>query len=308
MSSSGLTLDHILFHTNLDIEIFTYLTYTELIPLEILNKQYYQAIRQSEPLWRIISKILLMNKYYIKSFMKRLLMDGNRINYRIDLYKMSIKELKGLANYYGLNITTCFEKIDLISVINRRELKGKLEIESLSHYALRLLVLDKNRNCLTEDDLCDYEWNIRCRGDGPLKSLIPTDPWWSTPNSDELDNIEGVTTSHDLPTSGTTTTLRFYKNGEFVIRANGQSFLESLITDQIDAYTYSLEKSGSILSLSVGVKEYVARHPENWGFVLQSQGTVWTNYPMPPKGTDLLLEDEHVSSLISKEINYGPLF
>jgi hypothetical protein len=301
-----LTLDHLLFHANLYVEIFSYFHFHELLSLETLNQQYFQAIRESEPLWRIVAAILLSNKFYIRSFMKRLLMDGNRIDHRVDLKAMTIKELKTLSNYYGLNTTTCFEKMDLVNVINKRELRSKLEIESLAHFALRLIWLDKDRNCLTEEDLCEYEWNIRVRGDGPLRSLVPTDPWWSTPNLNGSNEIEGVITTAP-PIPGTTTTLRFYKNGEFFIQANGPSFLESLIADQSDAYTYSLEKSGTILSLSIGVKEYVARHPGNWGFILQSQGTVWTNYPMPPKGVDLLLEDEHVSSLIAKEINYGPL-
>jgi hypothetical protein len=303
-----LTLDHILFHSNLYVEIFSYFHCHELLLLETLNKQYSQIIRLSEPLWRIISTKILANKFYVRRFMKRLLMDGNRIDHRVDLYAMSIKELKSLANYYGLNITTCFEKVDLINVVNRRELRSKLEIESLAHFALRLIWLDRKRNCLTEEDLCDYEWNIRVRGDGPLRSLVPQDAWWSTSNG--TNDIEGESLAATISPAvfGTSTTLRFYKNGEFVIHAKGPSFLDSLIAaSESDAYTYSLEKSGTVLSLSIGVKEFVARHPENWGFVLQSQGTVWTNYPMAPHLADPLIEDEYVSSLVDKEINYGPL-
>lgn len=291
-----LSLESLLFDSGLYYHILTYFNWNELLNLEQLNKQFFLKIRLSEPLWRSILSKFFATKYYLRPIVKRFLCDGNRCDYRQDLFNMSIKELKYLANYYGLNSKACVEKYEIINLINQRELKNKLPIECLGHYALRIAWLDRKRNCLTEDDLCNYEWNIRVRGDGPLHSLTPTDPWWY---SDPSSYIEG---------QPTTTTLTFYKNGELRLNATGPTFLESILSSQDETnFTYTLEKSGSILSLSFGVKEYVARHPINWGFVLQSQGTVWTNYPMPPKGTDMLLEDENVSSLVSKEINYGPL-
>ena len=42
-----------------------------------------------------------------------------------------------------------------------------------------------------------------------------------------------------------------------------------------------------------GPHEVVCRHPKNWGFVLYSQGTCWTSWPMPADwAADPLLQDD----------------
>jgi hypothetical protein len=314
-----LTLEIILFECGLYYHILPYLSWSKVLALESMNSLFYHTIRSSEPVWREILFKFFQTKYYLRSIIKRFLTDGNRIDYRLDLIKMTIKELKSLAYSYGLNITTCFEKADLIAVIHKREIREKLPVECLAHYGLRIAWLDRKRNYLTEEDLCSYEWNIRVRADGPLKSLVSSDPWW-TDTSDTQENENQMTETGVSHTGQrrqeeegeglvkqTTAIIKFYPNSEFQIIRNGPSFLESLMDgDPNERFTYALEKSGTILSLSIGVKEYIARHPHNWGFILQSQGTVWTNYPMPKRGKDILLEDENVSFLIMREIDYGP--
>jgi hypothetical protein len=338
-----LNLEIILFECGLFYHILPYLSWSDVIPLESMNSLFYSTIRSSEPLWREILSKFFQTKCYLRTIVRRFLTDGNRLDHRVDLIKMTIKELKSLAYSYGLNITTCFEKSDLISVIHKREIKFKLRDECLAHYGLRIAWLDRKRNYLTEEDLCSYEWNIRVRADGPLKSLVSNDPWWSesltTPSSSSssLSSSSASTTTADgvelrenwridqqltdlthltneltvKPreeeiTRPTTTLMKFFPTGEFKIIATGPTFLESLISDPNERFSYALEKAGTLLSLSIGVKEYVARHPTNWGFILQSQGTVWTNYPMPSRGKDELLEDENVSLLVSRVVDYGP--
>jgi hypothetical protein len=119
---------------------------------------------------------------------------------------MSIKELKALAAKYGTNITSCFEKSDIIAVLNKRETRKKLANESLARFALRIAYLDRLRNCILEEELCSFNWNIRCRSDGPLVDMIQQDPWWS---------------SEGIPSTPTTTIVNFSKDGNFKFSFNG---------------------------------------------------------------------------------------
>mmetsp|Transcript_23330 Transcript_23330/g.52625 ORF Transcript_23330/g.52625 Transcript_23330/m.52625 type:complete len:109 (+) Transcript_23330:750-1076(+) len=58
--------------------------------------------------------------------------------------------------------------------------------------------------------------------------------------------------------------------------------------------TWELELEGRIVRLCImgqdGPQEIVSRHPETWGWVLYSQGSVWTSWPMPRRDE----EDEHL--------------
>mmetsp|Transcript_8069 Transcript_8069/g.8589 ORF Transcript_8069/g.8589 Transcript_8069/m.8589 type:complete len:309 (-) Transcript_8069:453-1379(-) len=294
--STSSSLEVLLFDIGLFYKIFSYLNWYDLLNLESINTLFYQQVRVSEPVWREAASDLFKDKVYIHPLVRRLIHNGNKENNRNDLISLSVKQLKNLAYFYGLNITTCFEKRDLISVINKRELKSKLPVECLAHFAVRIAWIDRKRNCITEEDLSEVEWNIRVRGDGPLQTLISTDPWWT----DEVND--------SLPHQPTTTLAKFYKNGEFQLYSTGPSPLQSMLgTNLEEKFNYTLEKSGTVVSLSIGVREYVGRHPINWGFILQSQGTVWTNWIMPPRGKDPLLHDENVSQLLNRNIIYGPM-
>jgi hypothetical protein len=70
---------------------------------------------------------------------------------------MSVKELKLLSRNYGLNITGCFEKADIIAKINSRELRKKLATESLARFGLRIAIVDCHRNCVTIEELCCFK-------------------------------------------------------------------------------------------------------------------------------------------------------
>ena len=49
-----------------------------------------------------------------------------------------------------------------------------------------------------------------------------------------------------------------------------------------------------------GPIEVVSRHPETWGWVLFSQGTVWTSWTMPSQeDNDPVLAEENLANLPS---------
>ncbi len=51
------------------------------------------------------------------------------------------------------------------------------------------------------------------------------------------------------------------------------------------------------MTLSIGVREFVGRHPNHWGFVLMSSATLWTAFEM--SRDDPLLADGVFESLLS---------
>lgn len=60
-----------------------------------------------------------------------------------------------------------------------------------------------------------------------------------------------------------------------------------------------LIETGTIVHLThIHVHERVARHPDNWGWILVSLGTVWTGWEMPRLGTDDFLDDTVVEKLV----------
>ena len=65
----------------------------------------------------------------------------------------------------------------------------------------------------------------------------------------------------------------------------------------LNPVSYMLENDGTMVRLSNGVPEMVCRHPQNWGWVLCSTGTVWTSFKMV-KG-DHYTEDENVEDLLT---------
>lgn len=278
-------VEKILFHSDLYVHLFSFLPWKVLIFLEQINNAFLLNIRSSEPLWRDISRILFENKVYVPDIFRRLICPGNRIGERVDLLAMSIRQLKALAAKYGVNITTCFEKSDIINVISSRELRRKLSNECLARFGLRGAIIDSTRNRISADELCEFEWQIRVRMRGPLESIAHEDPWWQ----------------------GGTSTARgkFDSAGNLIFSFVGPSPFEAMMTANPHDVSYTLDYSGTFVLLSFGVREYVARHPENWGFVMMSNGSLWCSFDMPKRGNDNILEDEHVSTLVLNHSDSG---
>jgi hypothetical protein len=278
-------VEKILFHSDLFVHIFSYLCWSKVVFLEKLNKIFLSSIRSSEPLWREISRLEFQTKVYIPDLFRRLTCPGNKICERVDLSRLSIRQLKGQAAKYGLNITTCFEKTDIINVINNRELRHKLPDESLARFGLRGAIVDSTRNRITVEELCEIEWQIRVRSGGPLESLVADDPWWQG--------------------GASTTRGKFDTAGNLVFSFVGPSpFEQMLVANQHDV-SYTLDYSATFVLLSFGVREYIGRHPDNWGFIMMSNGSLWCGFEMPKRGTDNFLEDDLVQDLVWERPNDG---
>eukprot|EP00603_Paraphysomonas_imperforata_P010197 CAMPEP_0114449792 /NCGR_PEP_ID=MMETSP0104-20121206/122_1 /TAXON_ID=37642 ORGANISM="Paraphysomonas imperforata, Strain PA2" /NCGR_SAMPLE_ID=MMETSP0104 /ASSEMBLY_ACC=CAM_ASM_000202 /LENGTH=295 /DNA_ID=CAMNT_0001621903 /DNA_START=113 /DNA_END=1000 /DNA_ORIENTATION=+ len=289
-----LDVEVVLFDVGLYYPLFAFLDYSELVKLETVNHQFHNTIRQSEPTWRITSEYLIQNKVYVPKIVQRFLTDGNTISARKDLMAMSIKELKSLARQYALNLTTCFEKSDIINVINRREIRQKLPVECLARFAVRYACVDSTRNVITEEELVSMPWSIRIKEFGQLSHLLAEDPWWN-----------GSSTL----SQGTTTTIYFQETGSFRFEMSGPSPFDSMmpnLTDENQAsFMYDIRDGGRSVYLSFGVNEVVFRHPDNWGFMLGSGGSVWSGFPMPRRGADPRIEDPAAEALRVKDTDFG---
>eukprot|EP00472_Partenskyella_glossopodia_P014556 CAMPEP_0197519682 /NCGR_PEP_ID=MMETSP1318-20131121/4955_1 /TAXON_ID=552666 /ORGANISM="Partenskyella glossopodia, Strain RCC365" /LENGTH=169 /DNA_ID=CAMNT_0043070811 /DNA_START=381 /DNA_END=890 /DNA_ORIENTATION=- len=45
-----------------------------------------------------------------------------------------------------------------------------------------------------------------------------------------------------------------------------------------------------------------SRHPENWGFIMESCWVLWTSFPMPLRGLDKYLEDRSLSVKVNDQL------
>lgn len=283
---SVLNVEVILFDVGLYYPLFAFLEWQDLVVCEGVSREFRDTIRGSEPTWRIASTYLFRDKVYIPPVVKRFLYNGNTVSERKDLLSMSIKELKLLARHYAVSLTTCFEKTDIVNALNIRETRKKLPNECLARFAVRYACIDGSRNTITEEELTGIEWNIRLREFGQLSHLLPDDPWWNGTSQ---------------VSEGTTTTIRFLDDGSFRFRMDGQSPYASMmpnLTDESQAsFLYNIQSGGRSVHLSFGVSEIVFRHPTNWGFMMGSEASVWTGFPMPCRGKDPLIEDPDVEKL-----------
>jgi hypothetical protein len=74
--------------------------------------------------------------------------------------------------------------------------------------------------------------------------------------------------------------------------------------DAADPLGWALAHGGRAVELSMHgrsmVQECATRHPRTWGWVLYSQGSVWTSWPMPTRADDdHALRDENLYLLPS---------
>ena len=121
---------------------------------------------------------------------------------------MSVKALKLLARSYALNISTCFEKAEIIDKISQRELRKRYNNECLAKFAYRIALRDASRNCMSTDELCSFDWNIRIKGSGPLGSLAVQDPWWHPellPPAESSSGSNADINSNDISSSSSST-------------------------------------------------------------------------------------------------------
>ena len=143
--------------------------------------------------------------------------------------------------------------------------------------ALRLSLADAKRTVLKEEELINLTFAVRLRHDGPLSEVLPYDPWWQGQGS------------------GTAT----FKASGFVTFQWPVDPVDGTPLDPFAAMGMPLSEQGlgwrldegRIVSLLFnghpGPQEIVCRHPRTWGWVLYSQGTCWTSWPMPAMEKDV---------------------
>eukprot|EP00808_Paulinella_micropora_P015991 g71464.t1 len=126
--------------------------------------------------------------------------------------------------------------------------------ESLAKSALRSSLADARRTRITEQDLVDFDWNIRVRGDGPLSQFISMDPWWRGKGVGRVKFLKDET-------SGETKVRMSWPEGynPFVYFDDGEG----------NQLSWELLEGGRVVGLRMfgqrGPREMVVRHPENWG-------------------------------------------
>ena len=165
--------------------------------------------------------------------------------------------------------------------------------ENLAKAALRLSLADARRTRITADELTAHTFNVRLRGDGPLAQAAAYDPWWAGKGRGEA--------RFSTQAEGGWVRLSWPK-GE-----DGQPmdpFVPLGMPQAPDSLEWRLEHEGAAVRLIImgrdGPIEVVSRHPETWGWVLFSQGTVWTSWTMPSQeDNDPVLAEENLANLPS---------
>lgn len=279
-----------MFDVGLYFPLLSYVEFYSLLRLEEVNHQFCVIIRGSEPTWRASARYLFHDKLFVPRVVLRFIHEGNTIYHRKDLFEMPIRQLKHLARFYAVNITKCFEKSEIVNAIHCRETRRRHSDECMARFAVRVAYVDKSRNTITDEELCEVTWCIRIRQGGRLSHMIQNDPWW---------------TGKPKLEKGTTTTVRFHPNGTMEFDTHGPSPFFGLIMHHDEVLTYFTKEGGRVVQLSLGVGEVAFRHPVNWGFLLGSEGTVWTGYSMPPLGEDPVIEDPQVQNLRNQKSDFG---
>lgn len=286
-NKSESALESLFFNYTLYGVACSYLSVKDIVSLEGVNTVFLSKLRSSDICWQETAEALFRDKIFIPSVVKRFIASKNGISQRHDLHSMSIRELKSLARRYALNISTCFEKTDLVNAVNKRELKKRDQHESLARFGVRIAFLDKNRNCIKEEELCSIDWHIRVRSDGPLAAYMHLDTWWNNGPSGN-------------------TVVNFHPDGQLNFAFYGTNPFQPMFGNAPEGNAgYTINWPGNTIDLSFNVREYVGRHPDNWGFVIMSNGSVWTGFPMPKMGDDVLLEDQAVSNIIKQKPIHG---
>mmetsp|Transcript_54892 Transcript_54892/g.108943 ORF Transcript_54892/g.108943 Transcript_54892/m.108943 type:complete len:372 (-) Transcript_54892:255-1370(-) len=194
-------------------------------------------------------------------------------------------------------------------------------LECLPKAALRLSLADSRRTLITAEELTSFVFNVRVRADGPLAQAVPYDPYWMT-------DVDFVPSSSSSSSSSASTSacgeVRFTDDGRGNCYVNSTWPRDATTLEPQDPFAalgmpqtpnsleWRLEHGGGLIRLMIssrdGPCEVVSRHPETWGFILFSQATVWTSWPMPPKEQhDLFLDDSNLD-MLSSELGPQPFW
>jgi len=225
--------------------------------------RFWKFSTDSEAVWRGVCRALWADKVFVPESLKRLVIEGNTAQKRLDLQKMSAEALYGLAREHELVVEGCCGKAQLIGLIRDKEAETRFAGQPLAKYACQQSIIDSRRKSITAEELCAPTWNVRLRKDGPLAPLAARDPWWFGKG---------------------TGTFIFHPDGLLTYSwpENWDPFANLNLDDDTG---WVLDSKGCWITLLLGGRqgpmEHIARHPVNWGWVLVSAGTCWSSWPMP---------------------------
>jgi hypothetical protein len=158
--------------------IAQYFDWRDLFVLELVSRQWHRVINDDERVWRAVTRRLFRRKAFVPALCWGLVTAGNTRGHREDLARSSVAVLRGFAKQWRVDLSQCVEKSEMIALLHQRQILRAQPNECLARFALRLAYGDRERNCITREELCATEWCIRLRGDGGLANLTGRDPWW----------------------------------------------------------------------------------------------------------------------------------
>lgn len=251
-------------------EILSYLDWKQLLEVSLVCRGWWESVHV-ERVWRAAARKLFEGKY-VRTLCLDLIAPGNCGAHREDLMGKSVSALKAIARTWGVDVRRCVEKKEMCQLIHARQTRKMGPRECLALFAIRIAWLDRKRNFITQEELCAQEWGIRVRQDGPMGRFLHRDPWWQGRRSGRVTFFPGGRLSLVFPED-----------------------LNPFLGMDVDELGYTIR--GNIVQLSVGVNEFVLRHPVHWRFMLHSGGTVWTSFEMPARGEDPTIEDGNINHL-----------
>eukprot|EP00471_Norrisiella_sphaerica_P006383 CAMPEP_0184482996 /NCGR_PEP_ID=MMETSP0113_2-20130426/4599_1 /TAXON_ID=91329 /ORGANISM="Norrisiella sphaerica, Strain BC52" /LENGTH=324 /DNA_ID=CAMNT_0026863095 /DNA_START=180 /DNA_END=1154 /DNA_ORIENTATION=- len=145
-------------------------------------------------------------------------------------------------------------------------------------------ILDSRRQHPTRDELLQFEWRFRFK-ESAGTHWMQIDPYWA----------------HDHKGSKFASTIvrKFDPNGT-LRRLDNFEALRSF-SEYNNDFKWAVKETSSDGKLIKRIQvnhfpSYVSsRHPKNWGFIMQSCWVLWTSFPMPARGQDELLDDNHLA-------------
>jgi len=179
--------------------------------------------------------------------------------------------------------------------------------------ALRASLADAARTWLTEEELTGSEWCFRFKSAaGP--SWLETDAFacglpavrcrffkdGTVLRTGDIVDLTGIDLRWSFAPPSRPPEGR--RHGSSVhISVNGRTVPTYAISRQC-LHLRSARCAWRPLQLQHAMLRYVvSRHPKNWGFLMQSCWALFTSFPMPPKGEDPLLEDEHLAVTVEEQ-------
>ena len=264
-------------------------------------KAWRRLLDETDSLWLAVCETAWAGKAYVPASLRALAEGAAAVQdaeqqERRDLIGLKVRDLVGLMrklNVHG-QASEMIEKGDFADAIISARSKAAEEgswthkllrkpsllvrdqRETFPKAALRLSLIDAQRTYITSHELQSFTFNVRLRHDGPLAGALRYDPWWRRKGCGEITFLPDGQLAFTWPPDPD-------NDGEPMdpFAAMGMHF-------PTGSLGWQLEVDGRVVRLlfnngaGQGPQELVCRHPTTWGWVLYSQGTCWTSWPMPP--------------------------